>query len=392
VFDKKHQLPLSIKTDDYFKYTLAPDTDLIKFYLNVPISVPILTVAYTLHGAARTINVYPTFQFLYSNHIQPEYITQDVREVVGSDKASFCARFMSKVAEVAKRPSTGAAASAQPEPLLAIGSTVVLVGLSMEKFNGLRGRVMAKETTTRRWVVLIESSGASISVDAKNLNMLAAEAQAPRGNSLGNQSVPDAGDGHTQLNIEVVTNFVRQNPMYTLAALQEGVYIIGMKEQFNAHDLPHHPLRDHVQYVADDAGFVLFDRNDAAPARGSLDTFGPYFVEQYILMEVLSKQELAHNVLGYYCHSKEKLQRALDTYSETQGKGFICWRFLLREIETTVPLLPASAAESGSVSDAANHGDGFAPAMGDAKRGRSGSKNETDADAEIDEIFAEAGL
>ena len=56
--------------------------------------------------------------------------------------------------------------------------------------------------------------------------------------------------------------------------------------------------------------------------------FGPYFVEQYILMEVLSKAEVAQNVLDYYALQKEKLQRGLASYSEAQGKGFVCWRFI----------------------------------------------------------------
>ena len=41
----------------------------------------------------------------------------------------------------------------------------------------------------------------------------------------------------------------------------------------------------------------------------SIDDFGPYFIEQYILMEVLSKQEVAQNVMDYYVHQKEKLQQ-----------------------------------------------------------------------------------
>ena len=47
-----------------------------------------------------------------------------------------------------------------------------------------------------------------------------------------------------------------------------------------------------------------------------------------ILLAVLSKAEVAHNVLDYYCHQKEKLQRGVQGYSESQGKGFICWRFI----------------------------------------------------------------
>ena len=131
----------------------------------------------------------------------------------------------------------------------------------------------------------------------------------------------------SQFGIKVVVNFIRQNPQYTIAGLSEGVYVIGMKDQFNAHSLPHHPLCDRIQYVSDDMGFILFDKANAK----SVDRFGPYFIEQYILLEVLSKQEIAQNVMDYYCNHKETLQRGLDSYDELQGKGFICWRFLINE-------------------------------------------------------------
>ena len=45
-------------------------------------------------------------------------------------------------------------------------------------------------------------------------------------------------------------------------------------------------------------------------------------------MEVLSKHEVAQNVIEYYIKNKGKLQKGLDGYSEAQGKGFICWRFI----------------------------------------------------------------
>ena len=64
---------------------------------------------------------------------------------------------------------------------------------------------------------------------------------------------------------------------------------------------------------------------------GDLDVFGPYHIEQYMLMETLSKQEVAHNVLEYYLNNREILQRALRHYGEVQGKGFICWRFLMNQ-------------------------------------------------------------
>ena len=66
--------------------------------------------------------------------------------------------------------------------------------------------------------------------------------------------------------------------------MSEGVYMIGMKDQFNIHDLKAHPLGDQVQYVSDEMGFILYDRNEEAPTRASVDTFGPYFIEQYALL------------------------------------------------------------------------------------------------------------
>ena len=44
--------------------------------------------------------------------------------------------------------------------------------------------------------------------------------------------------------------------------------------------------------------------------------------------QVLSRQEVAQNVLDYYVHRREKLQTGLDHYGEAQGQGFICWRFI----------------------------------------------------------------
>ena len=135
-----------------------------------------------------------------------------------------------------------------------------------------------------------------------------------------------------ELNLTVERCLVRQNPRYTIAALAEGVYIIGMKDQFNKHDLALHPLRDHVEYIVDDMGFVLFSKEQEVGdqrATLSVDVFGPYFIEQYILMEVLSKQEVAQNVLEYYVRHKAQLQSSLSTYSEAQGQGFVCWRFLM---------------------------------------------------------------
>lgn len=130
-----------------------------------------------------------------------------------------------------------------------------------------------------------------------------------------------------QLAVRVLDNKVRQSPEYSLAGLRKGSYVIGMKDQFNAFDLSSNPIRDEIRYVADEVGFITFDSTNSK----SVDSFGPYFVEQYILMEVLSKQEVAQNVLEYYCNHKETLQRGLESYDELQGKGFVSWRFLMNE-------------------------------------------------------------
>jgi hypothetical protein len=136
----------------------------------------------------------------------------------------------------------------------------------------------------------------------------------------------------SDFDIQVIVNYVRQNPQYTIAALRQGIYVIGTKDQFNIHDIMGHPLRDHIIYIADDVGFILFDKMNEK----SVDNFGPYCVEQYILLELLSKHEIAQNVLNYYCSKKELLERGIENYTEKQGKGFICWRFLMNEtVKTT---------------------------------------------------------
>lgn len=105
--------------------------------------------------------------------------------------------------------------------------------------------------------------------------------------------------GEPELHPEVLINCVRQNPQYSLAAIRPGVYVLGMKDQLNAHDLPGLPLAPHVQFITDEMGFVLYNRGAGGGGGGaakSLEAFGPYHVEQYILMSVLSKQEIAQNV------------------------------------------------------------------------------------------------
>eukprot|EP00536_Pseudo-nitzschia_multiseries_P000059 jgi/Psemu1/321429/estExt_fgenesh1_pg.C_20043 len=172
-----------------------------------------------------------------------------------------------------------------------------------------------------------------------------------------NSSVSDHGldsststYGTSPYQINVKTNFVGPSPQYTIAALREGVYVIGMKDQFNVHDLETNVMRKRVQYVMDEMGFVLFDRTDE---RG-VDAFGPYFIEQYIIMDVLSKQEVAQNVLDYYCQHKGTIQQGLDGYNEKQGKGFVCWRFLINE---TAKAMAKESKSHGDVYDGMNTND-----------------------------------
>merc|ERR1712167_357005 len=69
----------------------------------------------------------------------------------------------------------------------------------------------------------------------------------------------DEGAPLEELEMDIVMNHVKQSPLYSLAAIQEGIYVIGMKDQFNIHDLPYNPMRDTIKYVADDMGFILYD-------------------------------------------------------------------------------------------------------------------------------------
>lgn len=261
IFDKKNQVTVSYTTGTFFEDTALWSKDLAKMLLNLPVSVPILTVAYNIQGRSGTINVYPTVQFLYSHHITGAYLTEEVQRIIRSfvppgSAREYYAHFFSAVESNASAGDCAAAAAeCAPEQLF-----------------------------------------------------------------------------------RVKTNFIRQNPQYTLAALKRGQYIIGMKDQFNVHDLREHSLDGRIQYVTDEMGFVLFDKTGSK----NVDMFGPYFVEQYILMEVLSKQEVAQNVLDYYRKHKETLQRGLDSYDEKQGQGFICWRFLINETAKA-----AAAANAG---------------------------------------------
>eukprot|EP00658_Telonema_sp_P-2_P017088 TRINITY_DN16619_c0_g1_i6.p1 TRINITY_DN16619_c0_g1~~TRINITY_DN16619_c0_g1_i6.p1 ORF type:complete len:697 (+),score=215.83 TRINITY_DN16619_c0_g1_i6:177-2267(+) len=263
VFAKHHQLPLSDEMPDYYAYTLTPGKDLCKIFLNLPLAVPVFKLAYVDKGRRKCINLYPTLQFLYSHHIQAEYIDSEIRTLLSNykDWNAFSQNFMETVAQIKQSDKD----------------------CSEEGLDG----------------------------------------------------------GYKQLEIDVLVNHIRQNPQYSLAGLEEGVYLIGMKDQFNVHDLESHPMRAQVQYVADEMGFILFDRTSEGSQTANINDFGPYFIEQYILMEVLSKQEVAQNVIDYYVNNKEKLQRGLANYNEAQGKGFICWRFI-HDRRQAAPATPSS--------------------------------------------------
>jgi len=193
--------------------------------------------------------------------------------------------------------------------------------------NGVRGVIVSRNEAAGTWGVQPEDlTRGVLSLRPHNIQAVSPPVSANPAASGGSSVF---GDLAPLPHLKILVNHLRQNAQYTLAALQEGVYVIGMKDQFNVHDLQHSPLRSAVQYIVDDMGFVLLDK--AAASSKSVDSFGPYFVEQYILMEVLSKQEVAQNVLDYYVNHKQTLQDSLAGYSEEQGKGFICWRFLMKD-------------------------------------------------------------
>jgi len=150
------------------------------------------------------------------------------------------------------------------------------------------------------------------------------------------------------LRVRVQWNHVRQNPQYSIAALQPGAYIIGMKDQLNAFDLASfHRLGEQIKYIMDDAGFILFDDTGSK----GLEQFGPYFVEQYIVMEYLSRHEVAQNVLDHYCNNRETLEVGLKKYDEKQGKGFVCWRFLVNETSKAAARMAEDSNDSMDTGD-----------------------------------------
>jgi hypothetical protein len=293
IFDKRHQIAIAVDTDDYFAYMQAPGAslDVPRMCLSLPLAEPIVALRYTgTDGARHALRVYPTLQFLYSHHIQPAYISAAVKEsLAGYQKVKprrWCERFLLAVTKEQQAPAAEVAAAA--------------------------AAAAATEAT------------AAAAAAAATAAAAAAEGEAAEG---------EAADPVEQLAVDIEHNFVRTSPLYSLLALRPGVYVIGMKDQFNTHDLAAHPLGEHAAYIADEAGFILHDRAaaDGACSAASVGRFGPYGLEQYLLMEVLSRQEVATNVLDHYVRHREKLQRSLEGFDEKQGKGFVCWRFIMKE-------------------------------------------------------------
>merc|ERR1711865_1035473 len=104
MFNKKNQLEISEEMDNYFQYTLSARSDLVKASLNHPLAVPVFKLAYALDGRRRYINVYPTLQFLYSHHIQPEYITAEVKESLsGCNNANFRSQFFAAAQRISEK-------------------------------------------------------------------------------------------------------------------------------------------------------------------------------------------------------------------------------------------------------------------------------------------------
>lgn len=331
VFDKSNQLEIAIDTDNYFNYTLTPHADVPRVALSLPISEPILSLTYALNGVKHSVRVYPTVQFLYSHHIMAAYISREVRtilrEFTGNGKA-FSDGFFRTID--ALRPSEPAIIS-NVAASLNVGERIVLQGFNDDKMNGLRGRIVAQGSKEGRWKVLLSGEKEPISVNCINLRSVS-----------GN----DGSDVLRELSINVLLNFIRQNPQYSLAAVEKGVYVIGMKDQFNIYDLQSNPFADRIDYIADDMGYILHDRNKSDKSRG-INVFGPYFIEQYILMEILSKHEVAQNVLDYYVNHRDKLERGLRGYTEAQGQGFVCWRFLIHQEEGEKRAEKRCAVEDG---------------------------------------------
>ena len=244
VFDKRNQLLVTFKEDDYFKATLRADKDNTKKILALPLSIPIFKMFYIDEGEKKVINIYPTLQFLYSHHIKPSYIDDGVRKLLKD----------------------------------AINDTY-------------QASLDFLTTVTNE------------------------------------KELEENGLNNSEFHSEVLFSCIRQHPQYCLVGIEPGVFVIGMKDQFNIFDIAAHPLKNYFQYATDETGFILFDNTRTK----SVDEFGPYFLQNYLILDALSKPEVAQNVITYYNKYKEILGRCLNDYDEKQGKGFICWRFFMNQ-------------------------------------------------------------
>ena len=85
-FQERHRIHLSVQCDDYFEYAALGNVeeDEPRMALSMPLAAPIVTIRYTSVDGNRdsVINVYPTVQFLYSHHIQAEYITPEIKALL----------------------------------------------------------------------------------------------------------------------------------------------------------------------------------------------------------------------------------------------------------------------------------------------------------------------
>lgn len=369
LFDPRNQLKISVKVSDYYAYTRNPGEDQLRAALNLPIAVPVFALTYRLRGLRRVIRVYPTLQFLYSHHIMGPYISEEVKAALGSgwtDPVAHCKQFLEDIDRV---HAEGGDIDVDEASGFIIGAEVVLHSLRrLPRLNGRHG-VIIGTADNGCWSIRLnpveegsasaKAQRASKPVDIPHENISVVRSSDPDSGAVGGAGGGAAAEATTdrkleamrQLEVNVFINFVRQQPLFSLAAVGEGNFVIGMKNQFNSFDLRSYPmpLQERIAYVTDDHGFVLLDRT-AKTATPDIESFGPYFVENYVLLDALSKHEVAQNVLEYYVHHNDALRASLASYSGTQGPGFICWRFVMNEVARRASARGAERKDTPSVS------------------------------------------
>eukprot|EP01043_Picozoa_sp_COSAG02_P047486 COSAG02_NODE_4558_length_5217_cov_3.109222_4_plen_254_part_00 len=186
VFDKPNQVELSASTENYFEYTLTPETDVLKVRLNLPVSVPILTMTYEVDGCLRCVNVYPTLQFLYSHHIYGQYVSQDVKDELGryDDPGGVCTRFLQVTSEAALAEATGGA-EGDMDKLLWVGAKVRchdLVSSAGQQYNDMQGEIAEPGTGRQvgRWGVKLPGQPKPIAFRPDNLELLPGQVEPSR--------------------------------------------------------------------------------------------------------------------------------------------------------------------------------------------------------------------